>query len=401
MANHAPGNNDESVDAIHAMSFDARVDLNGGLALFFAALKGAVPRLVTSATAHSIGEIAREVSQNPGREVFLKRAAILHTDAAIYGTYDDPSVFSAAAESASLSKAPPTPLLSNHQLSVDNDGEILGSVRANWNWPFARSLLDQLSDRPGRDPFVGARYHATLAYMLQESFYGEMPPHLTRAAQLLPDDPRILFDRACYAEVLGLPRNQVLLSDEDVRQLEMGRTRRPPGTQGIGATHLGVPLAEVTNEDAERLFRRVLRADPGFVEARVRLARLLTVRRRYDEADAELATALAARPTDQIAYYAHLFAGRTAQALDALTPRSRTPPKPRRSLPARSRRCSPQSQAALLGSDLQGAVVPLEQLGRRTEVYDPWREYPLGSGRDAQSLFEQVRAMIPPQPGKA
>src|SRR5436190_22759137 len=93
VAGHTPGNNDESVEAIHAMSFDARVDLNGGLALFFAALKGAVPRLVTSATAHSIGEIAREVSQNPGREVFLKRAAILHTDAAIYGTYDDPSVF--------------------------------------------------------------------------------------------------------------------------------------------------------------------------------------------------------------------------------------------------------------------------------------------------------------------
>ena len=160
--------------------------------------------------------------------MFLKRAAILHTDAAIYGTYGDRPRSSAAGGECVAIEAPTTPLLSNHQLTVDNDGQILGSVRADWNWPFARSLLDQLSPRPGRDPFVGAWYHATLAYMLQESLYGEMPPHLLRAGELLPDDARILFDQACYAEVLGLSKNQVLLSDEDVRQLEARRTRVGP-----------------------------------------------------------------------------------------------------------------------------------------------------------------------------
>jgi tetratricopeptide (TPR) repeat protein len=401
VANHTPGDNDESVDAVHAMSFEVRVDLNDGLALFFAALKGAAPRLVTTASAHSIGEIARSVAQSPGREAFLKRAAILHTDAAIYGGYGDPSASSAPAESASPLK-PATPLLSNHQLTVDNDGQVLGSVRADWNWPFARSLLDQLSPQPARDPFVGAWYHATLAYMLQESLYGEMPPHLSRAGELLPDDARILFDQACYAEVLGLSKNQVLLSDEDVRQLEVRRTRVGPGAQGSGPTHLGVPLAQITNENAERLFRRVLRVDPAFVEARVRLARLLTMRKRYDEADAELTAALAAKPKGDVAYFAHLFAARTAQALGRTETAIAHAEDALAIAPGAQSALLARSHAALLGSDVPGTIGPLEQLrGRSKEAVDPWRDYSLGSGRDAASLVEQVWAMVPGGPGKA
>ena len=401
VSRHTPGHDDESVEAIQAMAFDARVELNGGLALFFAALNRPAPRLIASELTQSVGEIALKVNQSPGREAFLKRAAILHTDAAIYGTYGDLSMVDTAAESASA-KAPATPLLSDHQLTVDNDGEILGSVRANWNWPFARSLLDQLSPHPERDPFVGAWYHATLAYMLQESLYGEMPPHLARAGALLPDDARILFDRACYAEVLGLPKNQVLLSDEDVRQLELRRTRVGPGPQGSGPTHVGVPLPEMTNENAERLFRRVLRVDPSFVEARVRLARLLTMRKRYDEADAELTAALAAKPKNDVAYFAHLFAARTAQMLGRIDAAIAHAEDALAIAPGAQSALLARSQAALLGSDVPGTTGPLEQLRSRSkEAVDPWREYPLGPGRDAQSLFEQVWAMVPGGPGKA
>jgi tetratricopeptide (TPR) repeat protein len=402
VTSHTAGQNDEPVEAIHAMSFDARAQLDSALALFFAALKPTAPRRVTSESAHSIGAIAREVAQSPGADVFLKRAAILHTDAAIYRRYGDPSAFSAAAETASPSRTATTPLLSNHQLTLDNDGEILGSVRADWNWPFARSLLDRLSPRPGRDPFVGAWYHATLAYMLRESLYGEMPPHLARAAELLPEDARILFDRACYAEVLGMPKNQALLSEEDVRRLETGQTRRPPGTPASAPTHLGIPLERVTNEDAEQLFRRVLHVDPAFVEARVRLARLLTARKRYDEAGAELATALAAQPAKDVAYYAHLFAARVAQMTGRIDAAIAHAEEALAISPGAQSALLARSQAALLGSDLPGTIGPLDQLrGRMDEVFDPWREYPLGSGRDADSLLERVLAMVPARPGKA
>src|SRR5712692_6141201 len=62
---HAPGKDDNAVAAIHAMSFDARVDLNTGLALFFVVLKGGF-RAVSDDAQKRIAEIARAASQNPG-----------------------------------------------------------------------------------------------------------------------------------------------------------------------------------------------------------------------------------------------------------------------------------------------------------------------------------------------
>ena len=49
--------------------------------------------------------------------------------------------------------------------------------------------------------------------MLKQGLYGEVVPHLARAGALLPDDALVLFDRASYAEIQGLPVMQVLLSD--------------------------------------------------------------------------------------------------------------------------------------------------------------------------------------------
>ena len=159
----------------------------------------------------------------------------------------------------------------------------------------------------------------------------------------------------------------------------------------------------MTNENAERLFRRVLRVDPAFVEARVRLARLLTMRKRYDEADAELTTALAAKPTDDVAYYAHLFAARTAQALGRTDAAIAHAGEALAIAPGAQSALLARSHAALLGSDLHGArSVPLEPVARPLERgVDPWREYSLGSGRDARASFEQVWAMVPGGPGKA
>jgi hypothetical protein len=334
---HTPGNADQSVAAIHAMSFDARRELNTGLGLFFAALNG--ERVVISSDAQKrIVAIGRAEGQTPGRDTFLKRAAVLHSDAAVYR--DSPSDRPTGPVDTSPFLVPETPLLSNHRLTLDRDGEILGSVAADWNWPFARSLLDQLAPRPARDPFVGTWYHATLSYMLWKGLYGEATPHLERAAAVLPDDARILFDRACYAEILGLPKTQVLLSNADIVELQARRAGRRPARQTVGgAAQLGIPLAEVTNGDAERLFRHALRVDPAFVEARVRLARLLEERKHYEEGAGELQTALAARPEGIVSFYAHLFAGRAAQASAVLTRRLRIIGRLRRCFPVPSPLC--------------------------------------------------------------
>jgi tetratricopeptide (TPR) repeat protein len=358
---HQPGEKDESVEAVHAMSFDDRIALNNGFALFLAALKKA-PGVLTTNRPQTITGIGSALVHDPGRDAFLKRAAVLHSDAAIHAGYGDSATFQPGLADAA-SSARLTPLLSNNRLTLDQDGEVLGTVPANWNWPFARSLLDQLSTRTGRDPFVGTWYHATLAYMLQQGLYGEMTTHLSRAVEVLPDDARILFDQGCYAEVLGLPKNQVLLSDADILALQARRAGRTLGTQGVASLKLGIPLEIVTNENAERLYRRVLRADPAYTEARVRLGRLLIVRKRHDEAAAELATALGAQAEGPVAYYARLFAGRAAQALGRIDAAAGHYREAQALFPGAQSALLGQSQLALLAASVPGTVAPLEQLG--------------------------------------
>jgi tetratricopeptide (TPR) repeat protein len=390
---HSPGHDDKSVRAIQAMSFDARVELNAGLAHFFSALKGQSV-VVTGEAPIRIREIGRAARQRPGREEFLKRAALLHSDAAVYGELG--GVEPGAPADMSRPGAPTTPLLSNHRLTLDKDGEVLGSVAADWNWPFARSLLDLIPGKPGDDPFIGTWYHATLAYMVAKGEYGEMTPHLQRAAEVLPDDARILFDRACYAEIMGLPKTQVLLSDDDVFALEARRTgRRLPRTTVGGAAELGIPLAVVTNEEAERLFRRALKVDPDYVEARVRLARLLEVRKRHDEAAGELATALAAKPTGYVAYYAHLFAGRAAQALGRIDDAMAHYREASALYPGAQSALLAESQAALLSADVPGTLAPIDHLDHSSTARDPWWQYDLAAGRDADAILADMWGQVP------
>jgi tetratricopeptide (TPR) repeat protein len=394
---HTPGKPDDSVAAIDAMSFDARRELNTGLGLFFAALKSQT--VVTSSGAQKlIVEIGRSARQTPGSDAFLKRAAVLHSDAAVYrgSSSDQPT----GPVDTSPFRVPETPLLSNHRLTLDKDGEILGSVAADWNWPFARSLLDQLSPRPAGDPFVGTWYHATLAFMLGKALYGEATPHLERAAAVLPDDARILFDRACYAESLGLPKSQVLLSDADIVELRARRAGRRPAKQTVGGgANLGIPLEEITNGDAERLFRRALHADPSFVEARVRLARLLEMRKHYEEAAAELSTALAPKPSGMLAFYAHLFAGRAAQALGRFDEAAIHYREAAALFPGAQSALLAQSQVALLAADVAGALEPIQRMdippATALEREDPWWLYDLGSGRDADALLRDLWAHVP------
>lgn len=390
---HSPGHDDKSVRAIQAMSFDARVELNTGLAHFFSALKGQSV-VVTGDGPIRIRAIARAARQRPGREEFLKRAAVLHSDAAVYGELR--GVEPGAPDNVSQRAGLTTALLSNHRLTLDKDGEVLGSVAADWNWPFARSLLDLIPGKPGDDSFIGTWYHATLAYMVAKGQYGEMTPHLQRAAEVLPDDARILFDRASYAEIMGLPKTQVLLSDDDVFVLEARRTgRRLPATIAGGASQLGIPLAAVTNEEAERLFRRALKVDPDYVEARVRLARLLELRKRHDEAAAELATALAAKPTGYVAYYAHLFAGRAAQALGRIDDAMAHYRAASALYPGAQSALLAESQAALLGADVPGTLAPIDHLDHSSTARDPWWHYDLAAGRDADAILADMWGKVP------
>ena len=204
--------------------------------------------------------------------------------------------------------------------------------------------------------------------MFQRRLPGEVIEHLHRAAAMLPDDARILFDRACHAEILGLPRTQVLLSD---------RTS-------------SIPDEDHTNDEAERLFRSALRADPSYVEARVRLGRLLAVRKRHAEAASELATALAAKPTGAVLFYAHLFAGRSAQALGKIADASGHYKAASRLFPGAQSAQLALSQAAVLQSDVPAALESIQRLDKSWTARDPWWRYHLASGRDVDVLVREM-----------
>jgi tetratricopeptide (TPR) repeat protein len=386
--NHTPGRRDAAVAAVSALTFGQRRHLNAGMGLFLNHLlaKGGITK--TEAEKH-IAQIGLATRRIPGASALLKRAAVLHSDAAIVRRFD--AATPPESTGAPPPGPPPSPLLSHQRLFLGKDGEILGEVVADWNWRFARSLLDLIPPKPAADPFVAAWYHATTAFMLQQRSYGEAVTHLERAAAVFPDDARVLFDRACYSEIQGLPVSQVLLSEEDLFTLRAQRAgQRPVGTRSTASTHLGIPPPEVANAEAERLFRGALRVNPYFVEARVRLARLLDLRKRHEEAAAQLDKALEGGQAGFVSFYAHLFAGRAAQALGRFEDAARHYSAASALFPAAQSALLAQSQLALLRSDIGAATAPISQLDGSSPASDPWWKYSLAAGRDADALLRDM-----------
>jgi tetratricopeptide (TPR) repeat protein len=159
----------------------------------------------------------------------------------------------------------------------------------------------------------------------------------------------------------------------------------------------GIPSANQTNGEAERLYRRTLAVDPSYVEARVRLARLLERRGQYKEADEQITVALDARPSGVPLFFAHLIAGRIASV------RGRYEDALRHYRAASGLNAGAQSallgasHAALMLADVREALGPLEQLAgsaARSEG-DPWLDYEFGAGRDADALLTAVRSRVP------
>ena len=122
------------------------------------------------------------------------------------------------------------------------------------------------------------------------------------------------------------------------------------------------------------------RSIPRFVEARVRLARLLDLRKRHEEAAAELKIALAGNPPGIVAFHAHLFAGRAAQARGEAAGASHYEDAIALFPDAQSARLA-SSQLALLGADVPATLAPIQRLGARSAVFtaDPWWQYHLGA----------------------
>lgn len=386
---HTPGRSDDALSRAASLTYDQRAELNGALPLFFSGLLGRSTAASNDSEARIV-DLGTNVSRTPGATRFIVRAATLHGDAVIFGP--------------GLPAPPSDPRDINPdegQLVMSSDGEYQGLVRSGWQAKFARALLDRMPPDPSKSPIVAQWYHAQAAYLVATRRYGEATPDLRRAAELFPNDAWILFDRACVAEVTGLPRSAQVLMDPRAESTDGGRGMNGVSGRGglAGRSGRGSQFSvDAANAEAERLFRRVLEVDASRADARVRLARLLIVRRRYAEADAELTRALSATPASDIAYLAHLFATRATARLGRFDDASAHVERALALFPDAQSALIARSQLALQRADVPGALAPIARLASthvKSRPADPWMSYETGIGADqANALLARLWASV-------
>jgi tetratricopeptide (TPR) repeat protein len=379
---HVPGRLDDALARVAALTYDDRQHLNKTLDAFFSGMSHAGAGTAID-DADRAAQRGTEAARAPGANAFLERAAMLHADAVIFA--------------ARLPAPPPDSRDvddgAHAQLVSSSDGEYEGTLRPSWHEQFARDLLDRITPKPAADPFVGRWYHAMSAYLFSGTRYGEASPLLRHAAEILPDDARILFDRACLSETLGSPQVQSVLNDPRARPLTAARDVEP----GVQLT-LVVPIGErQANGDAEQLFRHALDVDGSIVEARVRLGRLLLLRGHDAEAATMLARAVAAADDPAVTYLAHLLAARADTRLGNLDKADAHADAALALFPGAQSALIAKSYVALQRADAAGALDPITRLaqgGSRVPPRDPWSEYYLGAGRDLTALLSDLWSSV-------
>jgi tetratricopeptide (TPR) repeat protein len=178
------------------------------------------------------------------------------------------------------------------------DGARRGWRPASTQWEIGRQLLDSITPAPSGDADALLWYRAVSAHLFRDGNLAELVSHLSRARQVFPADPAILFDSAYLHQELSSPAIQA-----SVQQLRADAV----------SVRVGSRRSEL--ERAERFFRDGLLLAPADADARVKLGHTLGELGRHAEAAAELRKAIEANPDRQRLYLATLILGREEEAL--------------------------------------------------------------------------------------
>jgi tetratricopeptide (TPR) repeat protein len=208
----------------------------------------------------------------------LTRAALLHADIAML--HRGPSGYDLPSNGRTVKEV--------------YDGQLIGALTGTVHWDVGRTLLNDVQPKPAADDRVRLWYRATSAFFLHWREFTELEPNLELGLELVPADGTLLLFAGTMHESYAAPRIQ-----NAAEQLNLG-PRTPP------------PFGSVGNElkEGEKCFREALAADPGLIEARIRLGHVLGLRERHSEAIGELQLALAAPLPAALRYYALIFVGR-------------------------------------------------------------------------------------------
>jgi tetratricopeptide (TPR) repeat protein len=416
---HTPGQADAALQSVWSMGLDDRKAVNDKLQNFLDVLAKPLgtegpdsdPRLPDRVSINEhIVIAAREAAHRFTPSMFLERAAMLHADAVMFDRRPagpPPAASKPTARTAGLTGARGV-LVSEPQAQTPEgsgfvtlqDGETTGRIAENWNWPFARGLLDRVKPMLDTDPFVAAWYHGTASYLMRHGDFGEIVRHLDRAAEILPNNARILFDRGTVAEAFAMNVFQQIASERapGTQPLWVGT---PTVTSTAQRRDWHLPEADASNLQARELYERTIALNPGYIEAHVRLARLLELEGEFAGALDQVDKALALHPPSDVAFYAHLFAARAANALGQDEAAAKHASAALALYPSAASALLAESYTALHRIDPGTAVEALSQLGEQpvdpvtASQLDPWQQYPVGAGRLAELALLELWNLTP------
>jgi tetratricopeptide (TPR) repeat protein len=248
----------------------------------------------------------------------------------------------------------------------------------------ARALirrLAQLADA-GRDGAgEGERGFARDWYLLVASFHhgraevGWSRAYLAEARDLFPRDVAVLVVSGADHEMLSNV-SAGYVNRFNTSGQRLGESRINPGRE---------------LEDAEKFLRQAVALDPRFLEARLRLGRVLLRNGDLDGALRELRAALA-HPDDQIRYLAWTFLGMADVERGDLEAAERCYTEALRLFPAGQIAMLARSEAAYLsgrGGEAAGQVVAMLRIQRKE---DPWWMYLLGDWWHFEARLIRLRA---------
>lgn len=321
-------------------------------------------------------ESQRRLGADPN--AFRRRAAMLHTDAAVL--LDPPAATAPPEDKQSKSMPYWARQRSNRRVDIISiDAEYQNVQYANPHWEIAMDMLDAVV--PPRDPFVVQWFADIGIYLVEQRRYNDGLAHFDRARRIVPDDAGVLFAEARLHEALSAPRMQNLLRTAAAR----------------GVLISGIDDRRTELRRAEGLLQKALVANPSLDQARLRIGRVIMEQDRWEEG---LTQVQQVRVTDErLIYYASLFAGDAELALGRAGDAAKSF--------ERALGLFPRAQAAQLGlgaslrllGERQPAIdavmsTIMVATDARDASDDPWWVYYVSDGTETSTALERVRAAI-------
>ncbi len=291
-----------------------------------------------------------------------KRGVVLHTDLVTLGLED-----------TEIIAAPRRGRSDRGRVFLD-DGRLAAVSHSPVHWDIARFLTTRIPGAAGAQEWITAWYRATVAFMQREQQYGS--DQLRHALQTAGSDPPLLLLAGGEHEALASRPVQAFVR-ETVRSAKMT---------------LPVESADRELAEAQQLFSRALDRDPGLVEARVRLGRILALRGRGAEAMRHLRQASVTPTEPLIAFYAFLFLGSELVTQgDYAAARAAYLQAVERFPQAQSANLALAELAWRFGQRDEMEMRMKIALNAPDEASDPWSTYHSAHGRGAAVLLQQIR----------